>query len=95
MQEISEPEYKNLTSLEELEKMKGLPLATSGNAASISSIFWVMSGVLYLVYYILGSNIIYLTHLFWTMDHVLFFLNTAINFHSNYVLICPKVLCYI
>jgi len=37
MQEISEPEYKNLTSLEELEKMKGLPLATSGNAASISS----------------------------------------------------------
>ena len=36
MQEISEPEYKNLTSL---EKMKGLPLATSGNAASISSIF--------------------------------------------------------
>ena len=39
MQEISEPEYKNLTSLEELEKMKGLPLATSGNAASISSIY--------------------------------------------------------
>ena len=38
MQEISEPEYKNLTSLEELEKMKGLPLATSGNAASISSL---------------------------------------------------------
>jgi len=37
MQEISEPEYKNLTSLEELEKMKGLPLATSGNAVSISS----------------------------------------------------------
>jgi len=37
MQEISEPEYKNLTSLVELEKMKGLPLATSGNAASISS----------------------------------------------------------
>jgi len=43
MQEISEPEYKNLTSLEELEKMKGLPLATSGSAASISSnkeCFW-------------------------------------------------------
>ena len=40
MQEISEPEYKNLTSLEELEKMKGLPLATSGNAASISSDIW-------------------------------------------------------
>jgi len=39
MQEISEPEYKNLTSLEELEKMKGLPLAPSGNAASISSIY--------------------------------------------------------